>query len=488
MPSERIRFILNDRPIEVREDLPGTTTLLRYLRDHLHLMGTKEGCAEGDCGACTVVLVDEDPPAARAVNACLLFLPMVHGRHVWTVEGLRDPSRAMQDPASGFHPVQQVLVDTRGSQCGYCTPGVVLSLLEAAHRDDLDPGDLRGVDEQLAGNLCRCTGYRPIREAGLKIAGTRPDDAVRACLAAAAPVDAELAWTGGGQTYLQPVSLEALWDARRRYPDAVLVAGGTDVGLRVTKDHARFPAVIGLGAIPELQTIARTRSGWRVGAGVTLTRLQREVAPTIPALDAMLRVFGSRQVRNRGTVGGNLCNASPIGDLAPVLLALDATLHIVGPSGSRTVGIDAFFLGYRKTALATDEVLAGIEVGIPRPSTRCASYKVSKRREVDISTVSAAMALDLDAEGNVETARLAWGGVAAVPMRARRTEEALRGRRWDADTLRDVLPVLDQDMKPISDPRGSAGYRMRVAKNLLRGFFLETWKADACRAQTEVTP
>lgn len=479
MPSDRIRFQLNGAPVEVPPHLPGTTTLLRFLRDHLHLTGTKEGCAEGDCGACTVAV--REGSTWRAVDACLLFLPMVHGGEVWTVEGLRDRSQAMADPEAGHHPVQQALVETRGSQCGYCTPGIVMSLFEACYRQDISPGDLAEVDAQLAGNLCRCTGYRPIREAGVKVAGLRPQDRFLQALQGPEARDRSLEVEGGGQTYLQPGSLPALWEARRRHPDAVLVAGGTDLGLRVTKDHRHFSAVIGLEAVPELQALERTEEGWRVGAGVSLTRLSEAVGPSLPALQKMLGVFGARQVRNRGTVGGNLCNASPIGDLAPVLLALGATLRLAGPSGVQDIEIDRFFLSYRKTALAPDQVLLSVDLPLPQGSARCASYKVSKRRELDISAVSAGFYLDLEA-GAVRQVRLAFGGVAATPVRARGAEAALLGRPWDPSSLQAALDRLPEDITPISDQRGSATYRMKLARNLLRGFFLESFKEERTAA------
>lgn len=472
MPVPRqIEFWLNDRRIETR-DVAGTTTLLRYLRDHLHLMGTKEGCAEGDCGACSVVVLEEREgasPTFRTVNACLLFLPMLQGRRVYTVEGLREADR--------LHPAQQALVETRGSQCGYCTPGFVMCLFEATYRDDLD--EAWKVDAQLAGNLCRCTGYRPIRDAAHQVAGSRPNDRFLAAMKQYRAKDASLelrAVNGlaGDQLYLQPADLPAFFAARRQHPDAVLLAGGTDLGLAVTKKHEHFRVVIGLEALSELRMIERTDTGWRVGAGVPLTRILETAAEDFPALKKMLRWFGSRQIRNRATVGGNLGTASPIGDLAPVLAALGATLVLTGPKGEREVSVDAFFTGYRQTVLGPEEIILAVQIPYVPPTARCSSFKVSRRREMDISAVSAGMYVDVR-EGTVHAIRLRYGGMAArAAAPAEHAEKALLGGPWSRDAVEAAMPRVDDDFTPLSDHRASAPYRSTVARNLLLGFFEET--------------
>jgi xanthine dehydrogenase small subunit len=464
-----IRFTLNGRPVEV-SGLPGTTTLLRYLREHQGLMGTKEGCAEGDCGACTVAILEDRPGAGaswRAVDSCLIFLPMLHGAQVVTVEGLEG-----QTPGSP-HPAQEAVVGTRASQCGFCTPGVVMSLFEACYRDDIAPDSPAAIDEQLAGNLCRCTGYRPIREAAKRVAGTRPDDAFEAARRSFDPGSAGLDYQAGQQRYLQPTSLTELFEARAAHPQATLVAGGTDIALEVTQRHRHFPVVIGLEAIDALRGFRREPERWLIGAGLSHTRLSELMAGELPALDKLLRYFGARQIRNRGTIGGNLCNASPVGDLAPLMLAMDATAVAVGPAGERRIAMRDFFPGYRQTALAQDELLLRVELPRPRPGARVASYKVSKRRELDISSVSAGMLLELDPQGCVATIRLAYGGVAATPIRAVHTERRLQGRPWNEDELQRALHHLEQDFSPISDHRGSARYRRLLARNLLLGFLLE---------------
>ena len=479
MTQEHLEFWLNNERIVEREAL-GTTTLLRFLRDRKALTGTKEGCAEGDCGACSVVVVEEDAagkPTFRSVNSCLVFLPMLQGCKVYTVEALRDWSQAATDPQSGYHPVQSAMVDTRSSQCGYCTPGIVMSLFEACYREDIERDG--ALEEQLCGNLCRCTGYRPIQRAGERVGGLVPADRFSEQLTPVPNDDRGLSYSHTRQRYLQPTTLDALWAARQAHPEARLVAGGTDLALHVTKQFKHFDEVIGLEAIEALRSIDRTPDGWRVGAGARLTRMQEAIGEQVPAIEKMLRVFGSRQIRNRATLGGNLCTASPIGDMAPVLLSLDAQALLAGPNGVRKIALSDFFQSYRVTALADDEILLAVEIPDPPPNAFSTSYKVSKRRELDISTVAAGMLIDLDEWGAVATIRLAYGGVAATPLRVRATEAALMGKPWTRETVEAVMPVLEAEVKPISDHRGSARYRSLLARNLLLAFLLESENTDA---------
>jgi xanthine dehydrogenase small subunit len=457
---------LNDQWVELEGTAP-TTTLLRYLRDAAHLTGTKEGCAEGDCGACTVAVIERDgagQPVYRGVNACLVLLPMVQGKQVYTVEALKDPSGAP-------HPVQETLARAMGSQCGYCTPGVVMAMFEACYRTDLDAPWKH--DAALCGNLCRCTGYRPIREATHAVAGLRPTDRFTRALHEAPPADMHLAYATKTQAFFTPTSLDELWEVMAAHPAARFVMGGTDLSLEITKRFAEPEQLISLEGLP-LRGITEVDGGWRVGATTCLTELEDFAESKLVPVARMLRYFGARQIKNRATVGGNLCTASPIGDLAPVLLALGATAVLASKAGERKVPLDQFFLSYRKTALSPGEILAAVEVPRPGADARVAAYKVSKRRELDISAVSAGFLVRTDAAGLVTEARLAYGGMAAVPARARKAEAALVGQPWTQEAVRAASLLIAQDLSPLSDHRGSATYRSLVARNLLRGFFDET--------------
>ncbi len=483
MPAAAVRFWLNDRLVE-ESSLPGTTTLLRYLRDHAGMPGTKEGCAEGDCGACAVVILEERPEGAtfRAINSCLLFLPMLQGRRVYTVEALRERRPGAPDE-EGYHPAQEAMVATRGSQCGYCTPGIVMSIFEACYRDDLR--EAWQIDDQLCGNLCRCTGYRPIRQAAEAVAGARPADRFRAEATHYLPGDPAVDLLGPRGRYTQPGSADELFAAIAERPQAVLVAGGTDLALRVTKRHEALDDVIGLDGVRELRELTIDDRGLQIGAGVSLTRVLEQAHGRLPALEKMLRVFGSRLIRSRATIGGNLVTCSPIGDLGPVLVALDATATVRSATSSRTMPVADFLAAYRRPDLRPGEVLWSIHV--PWPQGFVASYKVSKRRELDISTASAGMAVTVT-DGVVSAICLAYGGLSARPAsRATRTEAALLGRPWTEASVDAALPLLDLDFSPIDDLRGTAAYRRLLAKNLLRGFFLDSQRPAAAQLTDDTT-
>jgi len=461
-----IRFWLNDTLVE-EDSLPPTTTLLDYLRRDALLTGTKEGCAEGDCGACTVAILDEGTqsgPRWRSINSCLVLLPMVHGRRLVTVEGLAGHT--------GYHPVQEAMTKALGSQCGYCTPGFVMSMFEACYRDDLDAE--WKFDDQLCGNLCRCTGYRPIRDATREIAGLRPDDGFKAAQGEQWDGDTGLDFIHDGAHYASPTTMNELWDAVDAHPDARFVCGATDLGLDVTKRHARYESLIYLGSIPELREIRSTGSGWSIGAAVTLSDLESWSDEALPVLARMLRFFGSRQIKNRATLGGNLCNASPIGDTPPVLLALDATVIVASRAGERAVPIEEFFVAYRQTALGPGEILARVELSRPTATARQAAFKVSKRRELDISAVAAALVVDTDEAGVITRARVAFGGMAATPCRAPSVEALLVGKSFSSATFEAASDGVATDFSPIDDHRASAWYRGSVARNLVAAFYEET--------------
>ncbi len=461
MPS--LRFHVDDHAVEVHDRSP-TTTLLQWLRG-TGRTGTKEGCAEGDCGACTVLLMDA-AGTPRAVNACLVLLPQVDGLRMWTVQGLAD--------GDDLHPAQAAMVDHHGSQCGYCTPGFVMAMAEAAHRPELadaDPADWR-LDDQVCGNLCRCTGYAPIRDALRDVAGARPDDCIRPHIGQQQPLPA-LDYAATGQRFFAPDSLADALAILDRHPDARIVCGSTDLGLDVTQRHVAFPTLLSLERARDLGGIRVDGDRLHIGATTVLSDLESWSEDGLPVLHRMLRYFGSRQIKHRASVGGNLCNASPIGDLAPVFLALDATLLLASKAGERHVPIADFFTGYRATALRPGELLAGVQLDRPDPSTRLGVYKVSRRRELDISAVSACFAVRVEG-GTVTHARLAFGGMAATPIRATAAEAALVGASWNPATVEAAIQLLPQQLTPLDDHRGSAWFRRTVAGNLLRGFYQET--------------
>ncbi len=476
MTSPALEFTLNGERIRLGDVSPNTP-LLDWLRASGRT-GSKEGCAEGDCGACSVAMIDADAqgrPVWRSFNSCLTPLALVHGRELVTVEGLADGQ---------LHPVQQCMVANQGSQCGYCTPGIIMSMFEGYYRDDLKQ-DWQ-VNDQLCGNLCRCTGYRPIRQAALEAwsaAEQSAEDRFGVRLRTTDAVPPATTYEHDGQKFFRPASLSELFALRAAHPGARLIAGATELGLEISKRFKTFSVLISTESVPELRRLEERGGAWHIGGAVTLTQLGDAIADDFPLWAKMLWVFGSRQIRNRATLGGNLVTASPIGDSAPVLLALDADLVLASPRGQRTVPIADFFLGYRKTALADDEVL--LEVVVPVAETAAGLsrkrdwFKVSKRREMDISTVSGCFSIETDADGTVTKARLAFGGVAATPARARQAEEFLLGKKWTEETVHEAGRVLAGEFSPISDARGSADYRAGLIRSLLEKFFHEAPWSEA---------
>jgi xanthine dehydrogenase molybdopterin binding subunit/xanthine dehydrogenase small subunit len=451
-------FMLNGERVEVRSVAPDTT-LLDWLRS-TGRVGTKCGCNEGDCGACTVALLDRDAqgrPAWRAINSCIALLPMFAGRELVTVEGVaRD---------GALHPVQACMVKHYGSQCGYCTPGFVMSMFEGYYRDDLR--DRAQVADQLCGNLCRCTGYRPIRDAAMEAFALRTfGDAFSARMDETARALPALFYDSGVELFLRPTSLADLFARMREHPEAKLVAGATEIGVLINKRHVRLPQLISTEGVAELREVRRDAEAWYLGAAATLTAIEEALGDDLPSFRKMLRLFASRQIRSRATLGGNLVTASPIGDSAPVLLSLGATLVLASESCERRLPLAAFFTGYRQTALRPGEVLKSVIV--PRvPGQRAEFFKVSKRVEMDISTVSAAFCIETNDAGKVTQARMAFGGVAPTPARAGAAEKVLLGRTL-ADAREDVAQSLAGEFSPIDDARGSADYR--------RGLIVSLWK------------
>jgi xanthine dehydrogenase small subunit len=444
--------VLVNGSVEDLSGLPAATTVLQWLRGSGRT-GTKEGCAEGDCGACTVALGETDGSGGvryRAVNACILFVGSLDGKELVTVEHLREEEK--------LHPVQQAMVDCHASQCGFCTPGFVMSLfcLYHARQEALDD---ETIHDTLAGNLCRCTGYRPIVAAARQMhaAGRRDKFYERAGVTAA---------TLDGMR--RPRTLADVEASLAAHPDATLVAGATDAGLWVTKQNRKIEPVL-LDGVEELGGIVESDGEIDLGAGVTYTEALPVLTKHWPSFGELLRRLGSVQVRNSGTIGGNIANASPIGDTMPALIALGTRLVLRRQGVRREMPLDAFFLGYRKTALQPGELIERIRIPVD-PAWRFGTWKVSKRRDQDISAVAAGCAVRLEG-GRVAEARLAYGGMAAVPKRAAGAEAALAGKSWSRATLDEAMVALDREFAPLDDMRGSAAYRRLVAKNLLRRFF-----------------
>jgi xanthine dehydrogenase small subunit len=453
-----IRFILDGEVREIAGADP-TTTVLNWLRYDARRTGTKEGCAEGDCGACTVAVGELEGEAVRwrAINACIAFLPSLHGRVLATVESL-----------GGKHPVQSAFVEHHASQCGFCTPGFVMSL--AARQWNADPSP---VADAVAGNLCRCTGYGPILAAA-EAAGGRPapaDPGLAAALKAIAPTDT-LALTAGGKRYFAPRTLEALAALALEHPDAVLVAGGTDVGLWVTKQHRSLPVVISTADVAELNRVEETAVEVRIGAAVRYSDAIARLGVLWPDLGEMMRRLGSVQIRNSGTIGGNIANGSPIGDMPPALIALGATLVLRRGGEQRRMPLEDFFLAYGSQDRAPGEVVEAVIIPKPTPGLEFKIFKLSKRFDQDISSVCGAFALTLR-DGAVSAARIAFGGMAATPKRAPACEAALVGHTWTEATVAAGMAALEADFRPISDMRASAAYRLAAAKNLLKKAFVE---------------
>ncbi len=469
-----IQFLLNQ---ELRREhtLDPNLTVLEYLREHLGKPGTKEGCASGDCGACTVVVGElhrddsgHEHIRYRSLNSCLTFVSSLHGKQLISVEDLKHQGQ--------LHSVQQAMVDCHGSQCGFCTPGFVMSLF--ALQKNSDAPDTHKAHEALAGNLCRCTGYRPILAAAERACCNKPADQFDAReaqtiarLRAIAPSEtAEL--NSGDKRCLVPLTvadLAALYDA---YPQARLLAGGTDLALEVTQFHRTLPVMIYVGNVAELKRIETFDDRLEIGAATPLSDCYAALKAEYPDFGELLQRFASLQIRNQGTLGGNIGNASPIGDSPPLLIALDAQLHLRKGETTRTLALEDYFIDYRVTARQDSEFIESISVPRANAAWQFRAYKVSKRLDDDISAVCAAFNLRLE-NGVVAEARIAFGGMAAIPKRARACERALVGQPWNLDSLERACAALGEDFTPLSDFRASKEYRLLSARNLLRKYFIE---------------
>jgi xanthine dehydrogenase small subunit len=464
--SSRLALRLNGKTVSI-QGVSIHTTLLDFIREQ-GLTGAKDGCAEGECGACTVVVVANDGAgsAYRPVNSCLLFVPMLAGQEVYTVESLAQGRELAE--------VQRALAASGGSQCGYCTPGFVMSLFaEQYRRDRIGSCDPR----ELGGNLCRCTGYRPIRDAALSL-GPPPAGEFLDRLARPAPALEACEWADVVARFSRPATLEHCVSILAGDPEARPIAGGTDLAVESNLRGRRWRHLVSLEAIRELHEFSESANQIIIGGALSLTEMAAHWKTAPEAFGEWLRLFASPSLRNRATLGGNLATASPIGDGAPLLLALDAGVQTAGLGGPRSISLASFFTAYRHTALEPAELIRAIAIPKPLPSF-IRFYKVAKRRTDDISTVAAAMAMDWDANGRIARARLAFGGVAPTPIRAVAAEQALLGQRWNEAAVERVQAILARTLQPISDHRGSAAYRLAVAQSLVEKFWWEGRRAAA---------
>ncbi|MFT4266574.1 MAG: xanthine dehydrogenase small subunit [Xenophilus sp.] len=499
--SQPIRFFHRGQVVEVQGVHP-TRSVLDWLREDARCTGTKEGCNEGDCGACTVVIGELAAPGApqavgglklRTVNACIQFLPTLHGKALFTVEDLKGQcSRPQAGHAEQpLHPVQQAMVDCHGSQCGFCTPGFVMSLWSAYehHGAQGTRPSRQQLADALSGNLCRCTGYRPILDAGQKmfdLPAVRLDTApVVAALQGLRRESAfDYAAPLGRRTdrFHAPVTLDELAALREARPQARLLAGSTDVGLWVNKQFRDLGDIIYVGDVAEMKRIEEDAGQLYIGAGASLEDAWRAIVQRAPGLQDVWLRFASPPIRNAGTMGGNVANGSPIGDSPPVLMALDAQIELRQGAAVRRMPLQDFYLDYMKNQLQPGEFVQGLSIPLAAFACQLRGYKISKRFDCDISALCAGFAVELDGE-TVKRVRLAYGGLAATVKRAAQAEAALLGRPWTQAGVDAAKAALAQDFQPLTDMRASADYRLQVARNLLQRLWLETRAQDALGPQ-----
>ena len=479
--SGTIRFVLDGELVELSGVDP-TRTVLQFLREDLYRTGTKEGCAEGDCGACTVVLAelnrDGDDVRLHAINSCIQFLPTLDGKELITVESLAKDS-------NDLHPVQQAMVDCHGSQCGFCTPGFVMSMF-ALYKTNASP-TRREIDDALAGNLCRCTGYRPIIAAAQAMYKPPPDsdDWLRQAFGKqqvpnerierlqSLRRDAPLAISGCGRTFHAPTTADEFANLLQENPDATVLAGGTDVGLWVTKQHRELDTIVYTGNVRELCELKVADQVIHIGAAVSLSDAVPLIVEHFPYLQELFLRFASPPIRNAGTLGGNVANGSPIGDSMPALVAAGTSIVLRSTQGRREVALEEFYVDYMVNDLQPGEFVETLRIPLPEDGVELRSYKISKRFDQDISAVCAAFQLGLEGD-SVASIRIAFGGMAATINRALHCEQALQGKVWNEATIGRAMEALSKDFAPIGDMRASADYRLRVARNFLRRLYLET--------------
>ncbi len=489
MNAGMVKFVLDNQVTEVdfqAQNLPASTTVLNYLRALPGHRGVKEGCAEGDCGACTVVLGELTPEGTiqyKAVDSCLLFLPALHGKQLITVENLATRERG----GVQLHPVQQAMVEKHGSQCGFCTPGFVMALF-SFYKTEQEP-TRQNLVESLSGNLCRCTGYQPIIEAAHECCRNRQPDhfdqeqkKVVQLLRQIRNNGAALEIHTSSQHYMQPFTLVQALAWRKQYPEAIVIHGATDTAIRQNKTSEFAPAYLDISQVDELKEVRQEKDGYFIGSGISIEQLRDFSSVHLPEVSSLLEVFASQQIRQVATLGGNLATASPIGDLIPVVIALKARLLMGSATGKREVAAEDFFTGYRQNCMKQDELLLGIRFSAIPPDVIFRCEKVSARKDMDISSVSLCMRLTKDDDDVIQEVILAYGGMADRARRAIHVEQFLVGSAWEKEVLQAAAGELSKDFTPLSDARGSNRFRMAVAGNLLLKMF------DAIASHPEKDP
>ena len=477
--SEVIRFFLNGKLTTVR-GIELTQSVLNYLRYDLCLAGSKEGCAEGDCGACTVVVAElvDNRLEIRAVNACIQFVPTLHGKALFTVEYLRQQSGAL-------HPVQQAMVDCHGSQCGFCTPGFIMSMWNVyiEHTGKHTVASDEQLRTALSGNLCRCTGYKPILEAGKKMfdlpqVGFDHESVINQLKTLQTRRAFEYHFND--TAFIAPENLAQLISLRKEKPEATILAGCTDIGLWVNKQFRDLGDIIYIGNVNELKIIKVENDQLYIGAGVTLNDAFKAIADYYPQIKEQWQRFASVPIRNAGTLGGNVANGSPIGDSMPWLITLRAKVKLTAESGVRTMPLENLYVDYMRKSMNPDEVVEAVIVPVSQPSTRFRTYKLSKRYDSDISAVCAAFYIQIN-DNKINDACIAFGGMAAIPKRAEETEASLIGEKWNEQTAAKAINCISNDFSPLTDMRASDNNRLQSAKNLLYRFYLETREDNPLR-------